>query len=226
MQKPGWTRKAKDSTAGNGTLPILKQATVYELMKSDRSKARNVLAIMVLIVASLAGTAVAGDFALSVYGGRMTGENWEDTLSPDVDFRDAYIGVVAGAWTIERYYDEALSLELEAQVARYFGDQDNWEFNLPVLALRWNRFPWDNTLDISFAWGIGPSYASHVPEVEVEINDSSEKWMVYWFAEFTFGPPQGRWALLLRLHHRSEAYGLVADEGGSNTMAAGLKIYF
>lgn len=195
-------------------------------MNSNRFKTRTLLAVVALISAGLAGTAAAGDFALSLYGGRMTAENWEDTLSPSVEYRDAYIGVVAGAWTISRFYDAALSLELEAQVARYFGDQDNWEFNLPVLSLRWNRFPWDRKLDTGFAWGIGPSYATQVPAVEVEINGGSEKWMVYWFGEFTFGPPRGRWALLLRLHHRSEAFGLVAEEGGSNTLTAGLKICF
>ncbi len=195
-------------------------------MKENMLQARKVLVLVVILVSGHVGAAGAEDFALSVYGGRMTGEHWEDTLSLDVDYRDASIAVVAGAWTIREYFDEALSLELEAQVGRYFGDQDNWEFNLPVLALRWHRFPWSDTLATSFAWGIGPSYATQVPEVEVEISGSSEKWMVYWFAELTFGPPQGRWAVLFRLHHRSEAYGLVADEGGSNTMAAGVKLYF
>lgn len=184
------------------------------------------LADIFLLLSCLAGPAVARDFALSVYGGRMTAEHWEIALLPGAEYEDVYIGAVAGAWTLGRYMDRALSVELEAQVARYFGDQDNWEFNMPVLALRWAQFPWNRKVETSFAWGIGPSYATEVPEGEVEINGSSERWMVYWFGELTFGPPQGRWAFLLRLHHRSEAYGLIAEDGGSNTLAAGLKIYF
>jgi hypothetical protein len=184
------------------------------------------LAEVLLVFTCLAGSVDARDFALSVYGGQMTAEQWESSLSPDAEYQDTYIGVVAGAWTIGRYFDRGLSAELEVQAARYFGGQDNWEFNLPIVALRWNRFPWSRKLATSFAWGIGPSYATEVPEVEAQINGSSERWMVYWFGELTFGPTQGRWAMLLRLHHRSEAFGLVAEEGGSNTLAAGLKIYF
>jgi hypothetical protein len=183
-------------------------------------------ALLVLLLALMKNSAAAENFSLSVYAGRMTSEHWHETLSDSVDYEDAYIGVLAGAWTFKRYFEQALSLELEAQVAKHFGDQDNWEFNLPVLALRWSRFPWSRKLSTSFAWGIGPSYATETPDKEVEINGESERWMVYWYGELTFGPPQGRWALLVRLHHRSEAFGVVASEGGSNTLAAGLKYYF
>jgi hypothetical protein len=168
----------------------------------------------------------ADDWALSFYAGRMTTEVWEETLSISTDYAGAGIAVIAGAWTFKRYYHGALSFELEAQVGKYFGDQDNWEFNLPLLTLRWSRFPWEDFVKTSFAWGIGPSYATRVPEVEVAISGDSAQWMVYWFAELTVGPPEGKWALLFRLHHRSEAFGIVADEGGSNTLAAGLKFYF
>ncbi|MEE4242757.1 MAG: hypothetical protein V2I36_14920, partial [Desulfopila sp.] len=97
-------------------------------MKGNMLQTRKVLALMIIVIAGHVSTAGAEGFALSLYGGRMTGENWEDTLSLDTDYRDASVAVVAGAWTINRYFDEALSLELEAQAGRYFGDQDNWEF--------------------------------------------------------------------------------------------------
>ncbi len=60
-------------------------------MKRNLFKVRQVLAILVLVTLGLAGPAKAQDFSLSVYGGRMTGENWEDTLSQDIDFREASI---------------------------------------------------------------------------------------------------------------------------------------
>ncbi len=44
--------------------------------------------------------------------------------------------------------------------------QDHWEFNLPIVA-RWEAFPWDDVIDTSLAFGIGPSYASEIPKVEV-----------------------------------------------------------
>ncbi len=40
------------------------------------------------------------------------------------------------------------------------------------------------------------------------------------------GPPGKGRSVIFRLHHRSEAFGLVADEGGSNAMVIGLKQRF
>ncbi|MBE9544702.1 MAG: hypothetical protein IMF02_09445, partial [Proteobacteria bacterium] len=52
--------------------------------------------------------------------------------------------------------------------------------------------------------------------------------LVYWFGEIAFGPPDSNWAGVFRIHHRSGAFGLIADrgEGGSNTLAVGLKYRF
>lgn len=171
--------------------------------------------------------ALAQDFALAVYGGRLTREKWERAVLPDADFADATILTAAGSWRFFRFFDGKLSCELEVQVGKYVGDQDHWEFNLPILGLRWHRFPWDDRLATSLAWGIGPSYATRVPEIELETNDgSSSQWLIYWFGELTLGPPTAGWEILLRLHHRSDGFGFVADDGGSNAVCAGLRYRF
>ena len=170
--------------------------------------------------------AFARNMALSVYGGQLTEEKWERALSPNADYSGATIAVVAASWTFHEFLDGDLSCELEAQVGKYFGDQDHWEFNLPVIGLRWHRFPWNHHVETSFAWGIGPSYATNVPEVELKTNEDSNKWLVYWFGEFAFGPPGADWEVLTRLHHRSDAFGLVANDGGSTAVTAGLRYRF
>lgn len=166
------------------------------------------------------------NLALTFYGGQLTEEKWERALSPDADYSGATLAVVAASWTAGRFFDDKLSCELEAQVGKYFGDQEHWEFNLPILGFRWHRFPWEDQLATTFAWGIGPSYATRVPEVELETNDDSSKWLVYWFGEFTFGPPRANWEVLTRLHHRSDAFGNVANDGGSTAVAMGLRYRF
>jgi hypothetical protein len=188
----------------------------------------NILWMVALLFHFSGAASWAGDrqWAVSLYGGRMTHAEWEEVLGGDVGFQDAYLAALAVEITLKKYFDEALSVALEAQVAKYFGDQDPFEFNLPLLSLRWQRFPWQAYLATTLAFGIGPSYATEVPSVEADIDGESERWMVYWFGELTFGPPQGKWALLVRLHHRSEAFGLVAENGGSNTLAAGLRFCF
>ena len=188
------------------------------------------VAVFVLIAASLGIVAepMAGqDFAVTVYGGRMTDSDFGDTLTGQFDFVDAYVVVGALAWTFTRYYENALSFEIEGQVGKWFGDQHNWEFNLPV-AVRWSKFPWDNYVATSLAYGLGPSYASEEPEEEIKLNDSTKKFLVYWFGELTLGPPASSWAASLRIHHRSGAFGLVEEQGrgGSNTIAVGIKYRF
>ena len=120
-----------------------------------------IAAIMVIAFTTVfIGSAVADDdFAVTVYGGRMTDDAFENTLVGQADFVDAYVVVGALSWTFARYFEDALSFELEGQIGKWFGDQKNLEFNLPV-AIRWSKFPWNRYVDTSFAYGIGPSYAT------------------------------------------------------------------
>jgi hypothetical protein len=190
------------------------------------------LVVAVLMVIALTpafiGKAMAGeDFALSVYSGRMTDGDFGDAISGKADFIDAYVVVGALSWTFARYFEDALSFELEGQIGKWWGDQDNVEFNLPV-AIRWSKFPWNDYVSTSLAYGLGPSYATEKPDAEIDLHDTTKKFLVYWFGEIAFGPPQSNWAGIFRIHHRSGAFGLIADhgEGGSNTLAAGLKYRF
>jgi hypothetical protein len=185
------------------------------------------MAAIILFVQGLTpGIAASQDFSLAVYGGQMTKETWFNAFSAGTEIADANIVVVAASWTFSRFWDGKLTCELEGQLGKYFGDQDNWEINLPIVGLRWHRFPWDNHLATSFALGIGPSYATQVPEVEIEIGGESHQWLIHWYGELTFGPPASSWEVLLRLHHRSSGFGLVVDAGGSNTLSAGIRYRF
>ena len=190
---------------------------------------RVILAIYFIVVAYLlAGMfslAAAQDFAITVYAGRVTDARAGDVITGDFSFVDANLITGALAWTGKRFMNNALSLEVEGQVGKYFGDQTHWEFNLPIV-VRWNKFPWNEWVDTSLAWGVGPSYATEVPKVEVALHGSSQQWLIYWFGEIKLGPPKTDWAISLRLHHRSTGWETVGKSGGSNTLAAGLSYRF
>ncbi len=163
--------------------------------------------------------------AIAVFGGLVTDNNWEDTLAPwDLDYRESLIAGLAISHRIGRF-DHRLSFEIEGQVVRHFGDQDHWEFNLPIVG-RWKAFSWDEVVDTSLAFGIGPSYASVISEVEVINGGDSQRWLVYWMAEIEVGPPDRGWSTIFRIHHRSGAFGVVADEGGSNALVIGFRQRF
>jgi hypothetical protein len=166
-------------------------------------------------------------YSLNVYGGRMTSDHWEDVFihTFDLDFVDSYFLVVALARKIGGYEDK-LSFEVEGQVVKHFDYMDHWEFN-GVLTGRWEKFPWDDTIDTSLAFGIGPSYATDKPEVELDNNDETSKFLIYWMIELALGlPEKPRTAFILRLHHRSDAWGLMNEDGGSNGIGCGIKYRF
>ena len=142
---------------------------------------KNLFVAVIMVIAltpAFIGKAMAGeDFALSVYSGRMTDGDFGDAISGKADFIDAYVVVGALSWTFARYFEDALSFELEGQIGKWWGDQHNVEFNLPV-AIRWSKFPWNHYVSTSLAYGFGPSYASKEPAAEIDEHDTTKKFLV------------------------------------------------
>jgi hypothetical protein len=190
---------------------------------------RNAKAAALLCLTPLAAaSAQSGDNAATFYVGRISSVNaWHDlvTAPGQAEFIDAFVAVAALSHVLGRYHHEHLSVEAEAQVGYNFGDQSHWELNLAA-GPRWLEFPWNETIATSVAFGLGLSLASETPEVEVELEGDSQKLLIYWSADLTLGPPRGAWALLLRLHHRSSGFGLLADDGGMNAVALGVRYAF
>lgn len=164
-------------------------------------------------------------FALNLYAGRLTSNNWEEFFTSELDFKDSYLVTAALARRIGGYGDKA-SFEIEGQIVKHFNIQTHWELNA-LVAARWEAFWWDDILDTSVAFGLGPSFASDEPEIETENDGNTSRFMMYWMLELAIGlPDYPRVALITRIHHRSDAFGLVADGGGSNALAFGLKWRF
>lgn len=194
--------------------------------------------MITLIVAGMAGafpapaqkqSDPAGEklYAFSLYGGRMTSNHIDDFIdsAEDIDFEKSWLTVAALSRRIANYKD-LISFEIEGQLARHFRLQDHWEFN-SLIAARWEPFWWDQTLDTSFAVGVGPSYATDKPEIEIDNNDETARLLVYMMFEFEFAlPDRPGPSLILRIHHRSNAFGLIHEDGGSNAFTAGLKYRF
>jgi hypothetical protein len=164
-------------------------------------------------------------YALNLYAGRLTSNHWEEFFSSELDFKDSYLVTVALARRIGGYGDKA-SFEIEGQIVKHFNVQTHWELNA-LVAARWEAFWWDDVLDTSAAFGLGPSYATDKPEIETEIDGDTSRFMIYWMLELALGlPDYPHVALITRIHHRSDAFGLVSDGGGSNALAFGLKWRF
>jgi hypothetical protein len=186
-------------------------------------------AVLALLVHGEAAPATFTEPAATFYVAKMSSApGWEDVMFDPIG--SGYVGTYLAAGALSAKYAElrkgAWRIEAEGQVVRYFGDQDHWELNaVPVIA-RWQRFPWSRRLAMSAAFGIGVSYATELPQIEVQLEGETSRFLVYWVMELTAGPRDGRWAASLRLHHRSVAYGLLGEEGGMNAVGLGLRYSF
>lgn len=156
----------------------------------------------------------------------MTDANLTKTATFNFEFEDAYLidlGLSRRLYTFQNYFD----IEIEGQIAKYFGDQDNWEFNL-VAYFRWLLFPWDAYLDTSFAVGAGLSYATSVPAIEAKYYEDTARFLGALMFEFAFSLPDvPRWSLVTGIHHRSGAAGLFSGvHGASNAWVIGIRYSF
>ena len=186
-------------------------------------------ALGMVLLAPVTALADVGDWYTTVYGARIsTQPGWEDIIidAPGTEFVDSYLAAAALSRQYAARKEGALAIEAEGQVVYHFHDQTLWEFNILPIVLRWNRFPWSGKLATSAAFGLGLSYATELPPVEVELEGESHQLLVYWVMELTAGPVESPWAVSLRLHHRSVAYGLMGDEGGMNAVGLGLRYRF
>ena len=166
------------------------------------------------------------DWALTLYFGRLTDSGIGETATFNSKFENIYfidLGLSRRLYTFRNYFN----LEIEGQIAKHFGDQDQWEFDL-VSYFRWLLFPWDKYLDTSFAVGAGVSYATSVPKIEAKNYDEAVRLLGALMFEFAFSLPRvPQWSLITGIHHRSGAGGVFSGvHGASNAWAMGLRYSF
>lgn len=179
----------------------------------------------------LAGAALAQDTArpprvmenqVSIFAGKHLDNTWQEVFDTSDEYEWANAGLVGVAWGRDwRRPGAPFSFGFEIQADYQFGDQYHFEFNLP-LVLRYH-LPERVPALRSLAFGVGPSYATEVPDYEVESRGDSQQFLMYWAMEAEFGLRDGANSGFLRLHHRSGMFGVVADEGASNALVVGLR---
>jgi hypothetical protein len=160
-----------------------------------------------------------------VFAGPVSLNDWGDLVTlNDVEYSDAVItGVVGGlTWNMP---SPRWQFSMEVQVNKYFGSQDSWEFN--VVPAMFHYVPKRELGPLqSLGFGLGFSYASEPPAVELARGDetSQEKW--YWTLEAAFDTENPNREVVLRIHHRSTGSSTIGTGRSTNAVAIGLRQYF
>ncbi len=173
---------------------------------------------------------ISSPHTFTVYGGRISSEEtWHDVLRKPYssNYVDSYLITGAYSRAYRQFREGALRAEYEVNLTYNYGQQDHWELNVAPIALRWMRFPWNERVRTTAAFGLGLSYAFEYPQVEYELENDTQQLLLFWFMEITAGPPDGPWSAVVRLHHRSPGWGAmgVAD-GGMNAPSIGFRYVF
>jgi hypothetical protein len=166
-------------------------------------------------------------WAVTGYFGALAQSTIGDVFDFSATFEEeSYIGVLALSREFWRFRN-LFGFEVEGQIGKHFNEMHHWEFNL-LVAGRWHYFPWDKYVETSLAVGTGLSYATDIPEIELEDDEEAQRLLNYLLFEFTFGAPQlPRWDLVVRVHHRSGVFGLFGGvHGGANFVCGGIKYKF
>jgi hypothetical protein len=123
------------------------------------------------------------------------------------------------------------SIEVEGVVLKHFDQQDHWEVAGGVFA-RTGQIPLFLGAELNLAAGGGLSYAFSNPDLEKGRSGQTgvdTHRLLFYLAletELAHGAVPG-WSLVGRIHHRSGAYGVLAEKGsGSNYVGLGLRRSF
>jgi len=189
------------------------------------------LRLTLLGLALITSCAGPGQRAVTSYVGVYSDNSLPEEILPlkKIQFEDSYLIAVAYDEVFHSFWDDHGRWEWEVQGVKHWGQQTHWELNA-LLILRWREFPWNETVRTSFALGEGLSWASEIPDPELEshTNEGATQLLNYLLLEWTFGlPSEPDWDLVLRIHHRSGIFGLFDGvDGGSNVLAVGVKYTF
>ena len=183
----------------------------------------------------IAGTLVAclcappaqasGQWSLVGFTGVMTNNQWEQSIIPwEVELLDS--GLVGLGLRRDWPVGSAgrFRLGVEGQIVQHFGEQSHLEVNMQVVGSYLPQSGWLEPLD-RFSFGLGLSYATDLPETELARDGETQRVLIYWMGELGFDISTDT-ELLFRLHHRSDGFGLLDANAGSNVLAVGLRRAF
>ena len=160
-----------------------------------------------------------------VFGGPVFLNDWGELVTlQNIEYSDAVIFGVAGGlrWDLGH---PRLKFSMEAQLARYFGSQESWEVNLVPAMIHYVPRDGIGPLE-SLGFGLGFSYASEPPAVELARGDETtqEKW--YWAIEAAFESGRPDREYILRIHHRSTGSSTIGSGRSTNAVVFGVRQSF
>ncbi len=209
---------------------------------------KGLISLVILVLSSSAVAAEISnnraDWHITAYQAIWMESNLVDvipkTLSADLTFKGSRFSSLSVMKKLHQFEPlkipftglviDHILLELEGQLVKHSGKQDNFESTFAFIFRTSNQVIF-NWMQVNFGIGDGFSVAHSRPDFEKGPNGKHED-QVYLqnhiIIELEFShPKQPSWSLVSRIHHRSGIYGLISPQKtGSNFLAIGLRKAF
>ncbi|MDY6972815.1 MAG: hypothetical protein SV775_10850, partial [Thermodesulfobacteriota bacterium] len=157
-----------------------------------KTKKRNLLSFTLanlLFFCPLCNEGMAdGDWALTLYSARISGDSLKDTFIMSSSYDHSYLLALALSKRVASSW-KRIDWEYEGQIVKHYGDQSHMEFNC-LIAARYPVLRLKNYIRTSFAVGEGISYATETPKVETDHYDKTSNLLNYLLFELAFGLPK------------------------------------
>jgi hypothetical protein len=176
-----------------------------------------------------------GDCAVMAFIGTSVATNVQDIFFKPIGptaWTYSGGGIVGGAVSrrIATVFN-IIDIEGELGTAKRYGDQNEAEF-WGAFYVRYTAFPWNNFIYTTLGLSTGLNYATGISDFEKahsELNPPAGTHIQHYFSpELTFALPEHKERqLVVRLHHRSGAYGVMSGAmSGSTYIAVGVRAWF
>jgi hypothetical protein len=167
-------------------------------------------------LAALTATGARADdpWSMTLYAGPSSTKFVTQILGGDFEVNGGMAGLAVDRGLFK--LGSGISLAAEMQVTQFFGSY-SYTTGAFGLGFRFDEFPWSDSVPTTFAIYTGPSYAPNAPIIKDPVPHQDPKFLNFVSVEAGVGIGR-KWDAVLRIYHRSGAWGLYSNTADVGTM--------
>ena len=196
-----------------------KQSARVRLITDRRELCRGTLTLLILVCALHTPRSAHSEIApwrVGIYAGSYYDTDPGELIGGNARFVDQYLLALNANKTVWQSDSWPLALEIDGMLGQQTGQGVLQEIGLAPL-LRWNRFPWDQTVGTALRFApFGISYTTTIGPMERGPTGQGSQTLNLMLLELAFSAP-GKPSddYFVRLHHRCNIYNVLNNYGAN-----------
>jgi len=185
-----------------------------EKRRKMRSKAASSLILAASALAWSPSALAASPWSATLYAGPASTKFVTQILGGDFEVNGGMVGLAVDRGLFK--LGSGISIGAELQLTQFFG---SYTYNTGALGvgIRFDEFPWSDSLPTTFAIYTGPSYAPNARIIKDPVPHQDPKFLNFVSVEAGVGLSR-KWDAVFRIYHRSGAWGVYSNTADVGTM--------